>query len=149
VTLKSRLNNFAILKRRPELSLLQRWLWWESRRPLFNLMVGVAGILGSAVLLGTTAFIEFVLKKETILPDSPLFLILSVFLYGIGANLAYCLGFLAEWVVKAMRDEKTATTYAEISLFLGLLFSVVLTFGIPVLISAFGLGIRLIGITTN
>ena len=64
--------------------------WWESRRPAYNLAVGAAGTLSYAAV---SLFELLRFGKD---PTLPLGLIL---VYGIVANLFYCLGPLVDTIV--------------------------------------------------
>lgn len=57
--------------------------WWESRRPLYNLVVGSAGL----VTLGTVAYL---------LPGPPAMFVMFGLIYGTLANLCFSLGTLAD-----------------------------------------------------
>ena len=64
--------------------------WWESRRPAYNLAVGAAGLLSYAAI---TLFELLRFGRD---PTLPLGLIL---VYGILANLFYCLGPVVDTIV--------------------------------------------------
>jgi len=91
--------------------------WWESRRPAYNLAVGAAGLLSFAAI---SLFELLRFGKD---PTVPLGLIL---VYGILANLFYCLGPVVDTIV--MR--RWGRDYSEVgpSLFrYGFVFAVGLT----------------------
>lgn len=65
--------------------------WWESRRPLYNLAVGVTG-LG---VLGYSVGLELLLGNGLL--EVPL---IGVVAYGIAANVCYTLGPAAEMTIE-------------------------------------------------
>lgn len=65
--------------------------WWESRRPLYNLAVGVTG-LG---VLGYSVGLELLLGNGLL--EFPL---IGVVAYGIAANVCYTLGPAAEMTIE-------------------------------------------------
>jgi hypothetical protein len=102
-------------------SLFSTVMWWESRRPLYNIVVGLAG-LSSLFLLPMLG-----------VPHAGL-LICAIF-YGIFANVCYTLGTPAEMVAKACWKEK-AENYGPVLLTLGTIFSVLLTIAIQLIVIA-------------
>jgi hypothetical protein len=67
-------------------------------------------------------------------PDPPLFVVFGVFAYGIGANICYTGGWVAEIAGRKQRRGR-AGEFAEKTFALGLLFSVLLTLAPAVLIA--------------
>lgn len=61
--------------------------WWESRRPLYNLLVGSAGLL----TLSTAVFFE---------PGPPLMFAGFALVYGLMANLCYSTGVVADLLLR-------------------------------------------------
>jgi hypothetical protein len=111
-------------------SLFSIVMWWEFRRPLYNIAVGLAG-LPSLFLL------------KMLGEPMTAFVICAIF-YGIFANVCYSLGTPAEMVAKACWKEK-AENYGPVLLTLGTIFSVLLTIAIELIvisIVACGLMIR-------
>ena len=95
-------------------SLLSILMWWEMRRPLYNIAVGLAGLPSVFVLV--------------FLFGQPLMLVLiSALAYMFLANLCYSLGTPAESVARTFYKDK-AETYGPVLLTLGTIFSVLLTF---------------------
>lgn len=94
--------------------------WWECRRPLYNLVVGLAGLpsllIFSAFGLGQVA-------------------IFAALVYAFFANVCYCLGAPAEIVARVCLKEK-AENNAPVLLTLGTVFSVLLTVAIQLLVCA-------------
>lgn len=101
-------------------SVLATLLWWEFRRPLYNLAVGLSGLpsvlLLSAFGMGHTA-------------------IFAALFYAIFANVCYCLGTPAEMVARACWKDK-AENYGPVLLSLGTIFSIVLTIFLELLVCA-------------
>lgn len=92
--------------------------WWECRRPLYNLVVGLAGLpsllIFSAFGLGQVA-------------------IFAALVYAFFANVCYCLGAPAELVARVCWKEK-AGNYGPVLLTLGTIFSVILTVCLELLV---------------
>lgn len=119
----SKILNKIIDVPKEERSLLSIFLWWEWRRPLYNLAVGLAGL--PSVILITLCF------------GYPLIVtVASGLCYLLMANICYSLGTPAEVVAKACWKEK-AETYGPVLLTLGTIFSVLLTVAIEFLVLAF------------
>ena len=112
--------------RRTPLSSLR---WWESRRLLFNKVVGAAGL---GTLAGVSAF--FLLPPHTLGPFSPLAMLAVAAVYGVAANLCYSAGWLAELAARAVWGRR-APDVGPLLFRQGLIFSVGLTL-FPVLLIA-------------
>lgn len=104
-------------------SFLSILMWWELRRPLYNIAVGLAGL--------PAAFALIVLFGYSIQ---------LIFLEALGymflANVCYSLGTPAELVARTCYKDK-AETYGPVLLTLGTIFSVLLTFMIEFAVLAF------------
>lgn len=101
-------------------SLLAAFAWWEKRRILYNIVVGLAG-------MGIFAFIPVQLTDSWI----------GVFFYACIANLFYCLGFLLEVAARHyFKSDMDFTERRKTIFVLGLVFSVAVTVG---LVFLFGL----------
>jgi hypothetical protein len=118
------------VRRRP-LTLLG---WWESRRLLYNRVVGATGVFA---LLASTAMMTFVPHPDPL--DFRAMLMASA-VYGIAANVCYSLGWLLEMVALAIWG-RSAPRLGPLLFRQGLIFSVGVTL-IPVLIVAFSWVIR-------
>jgi len=103
--------------------------WWELRRLLFNLIVGVAGLLTC-----------FICVLSDCLPDPPIFAVLGIVVYALAANLCYTFGWVAEIVAVAFWKTR-ASSFGEISFALGIFFSALLTL-LPIPIFVLGALIR-------
>lgn len=101
-------------------SIFSTLLWWESRRPLYNLTVGLAG-LPSLLILSVVGMGHSV--------------IFAALFYAFFANVCYCLGAPAELVARACWREK-AESYGPVLLSLGTIFSVILTVFLELLVCA-------------
>lgn len=92
------------------------FMWWEGRRPIFNLLVGVFG-LPFAIILLLTGFMP------------PMMVVLGVIGYAFAANACYTLGPLAELVAAKIFGIERAKRLAPELLVLGLIFSILVTIG--------------------
>lgn len=111
--------------------------WWESRRPLYNLAVGSAGL----VSLATIALTDLNLPPDVGARGVPLGIIA---VYGVLANLAYCVGPLIDLLI--VRRWGNAYSAIGPTLFrYGFVFSVGLTL-LPVPISIVGWCVRMFGL---
>ena len=100
--------------------------WWEFRRIPFNLIVGATGVvtwlvIAAAAYMATPA----VGAEPDDFPES-FGVIFGVIAYGILANVCFTGGWVAEIVAKRIW-EKEIGAIAQITFFLGLVFSVLLT----------------------
>jgi hypothetical protein len=111
--------------------------WWELRRIPFNLVVGVAGIASCLIVGGVAAVSEALLGNVVWMPDSPLFALVWVLIYGLIANICYTGGWVAELIVKKTWPEDAAS-FPTISFSLGLIFSVLLTLCVGAILAAAG-----------
>ena len=109
--------------------------WWATRRLQYNLALVVAGVL---------AFICYVIVGSTLLPSDALFevTIFTTLFQGIGylfmigvANLFYFIGPISESIVSPSDPER----YRRICYQVGLWFSVILPFSVPVLLAVLAL----------
>jgi hypothetical protein len=105
--------------------------WWEARRIIFNLLVGLTGVIATGVflLIGRT----IVQPGEDF--EEPLALIGAVLVYGFMANVCYTLGWITElaWA----KDEPAKSQDFRVRAFrAGLIFSIALTTA-PVWIATF------------
>jgi len=96
--------------------------WWESRRPLYNALVGGAGF----VTLGTVALLA---------PAPPMVRLLGgSIVYAIAANLCYSLGPAADLLLRRALDDR-APAIGPVLFRYGLAFSLGLTLlPIPIMI---------------
>ena len=110
----------------PTRSAWQVIAWWEARRIPFNLIVGVTGILTSSVFL-TTAFISERLFGVPIgMPDPPIFAVLGVVVFAVGANVCYTGGWIVELIVRRAWPDQSEQ-FGTLTFTLGLLIAVVVT----------------------
>jgi len=104
-------------------SALSILLWWEWRRPLYNIAVGLAGlpsVIAIALFFGT----PFVVA------------VLCGLFFLFWANICYSLGTPAEMVARTCYKDN-ARTYGPVLLTLGTIFSVVLTIVLELIVLAF------------
>jgi hypothetical protein len=112
--------------------------WWESRRPLYNVAVGAAGV---ATILAATAI-------ELLPPDgSPVLipwavLARGVLAYGVLANVCYSLGAPADVLLRRVLGDRAAAVGPVLFRY-GFVFSLGLTL-LPIPIAAIGWVFRLI-----
>src|SRR5262245_59911820 len=134
-------------RREPLSSVLQIIGWWELRRPLDNLAVGLAGGI-CLLLVASIAFVSDRLVGEPFgVPDPAGLLLLAIAAYGLAANFFYTGGWVAE-LVALHTWPREAGSFATRSFALGLLGSVLLTLllgGLVALASAVAFVIALAG----
>jgi hypothetical protein len=113
-------------------------LWWEARRAPYNVIVGMVGLMTSAVMV-TIAFVCESRGGAPIgLPDPPAFALVGVLLYGILANVCYTGGWITELLVAKLWAVDTAR-FGPIAFILGTGFSVLVTLapaGLVVIVAA-------------
>lgn len=112
--------------------------WWEARRPIYNLLVGSAGILSCLVVVIDVLARSYLYHEEIGGPDPPIFVILWIVVYGVGANLCYTGGWLAELLVRRILPTQS-DRLAIVSFKCGVTFSVFLTLFPGFVFGAFGL----------
>jgi hypothetical protein len=104
---------------RQEKGLLYAFGWWEKKRILYNIVIFVTGIV-------TLYFTELF----RLLPTGDL--VVGIILWGLLANLAYCLGFFTEIAFKHyLKSSLDFTKGRQILFWLGVFISVLLTMAIP------------------
>lgn len=108
--------------------------WWEARRIPFNLVVGTTGIATSAAILATGFVSELTLGVPIGLPDPPIFAILGVVVFAVGANACYTGGWVGELLVRRAWPEESEQ-FGTLMFTLGLPFAVVVTLSPAVLIA--------------
>ena len=121
--------------------------WWETRRASFNLIVGSAGII-SCVTFGVVGLGDFFLFHGEFPAPNGLTLLAIIF-YGVVANLCFTGGWVVEILVRKLWP-KEADRFATSSLYVGLLFSTLLTLAPGIVAGAagvFGLVAHLFGVT--
>lgn len=100
--------------------------WWELRRIPYNLAVGTTGILTLAVVLLVAGIASEKFGEPLGLPDPPIIAVFAVIGYGIGANVCFTGGWIAEILVRRLWPERIGI-FGQASFFFGFVFSVVLT----------------------
>lgn len=104
--------------------------WWERRRPVYNLVVGVTGLVTLTTVMILMALSPGVHLTASLVP------LIGVVAYGVMANVCYSLGFVIELALELLWDGDIA----PVGPFLfrqGLLFSVGLTL-LPIMIAWIG-----------
>lgn len=84
--------------------------WWEWRRPLYNVLVGLCGLPGLLLLLH----------------KGWLFMLIPIGCYAIAANICYTAGATTELAARQLFNER-ARYYGPICFVLGTIFSMALT----------------------
>ena len=97
-------------------------MWWEARRPAYNVVVGLCGGLTIAVM----GLLFHVYGHH---------LLSGIVVYGIAANICYSIGAPAEMVAWLLWRDR-ATHVGPIFLSLGTIFSTALTLGIGLVMFA-------------
>lgn len=100
--------------------------WWELRRVPYNLVVGATGIFTCIVTLLVAGIASEIFGEPLGMPDPPIIAVIAVLAYGVGANVCFTGGWIAELLARKVWKER-AGHFAQISFSLGFLFSVVLT----------------------
>ena len=110
--------------------------WWESRRLMFNVCIGAAGVttIAATQLLGA-------LPPHGVIPNVGMFLFI-VPLYGVLANICYTLGAPADLLLRRFLGDRAATAGPVLFRY-GFVFSVGLTL-LPIPLAAIGWVIRLL-----
>jgi len=108
--------------------------WWESRRPVFNLCVGGAGLLS----LGTVALLQSLPPHPGTFP----FPWTGVVVYGVLANAGYTLGPATDLVLRRLLGDR-APAVAPALFRYGFVFSLGLTV-LPIPLAALGWLARLL-----
>ena len=112
--------------------------WWEARRPMYNLVVGSAGLLSCMVIAIDVAATAYMRRSEVAGPDPPIFVVFAALAYGIAANICYTCGWLTELVTRKISPGESERL-AIVSFKFGLGFSVLLTLVPGFIFGAFGL----------
>jgi len=117
-------------------------IWWELRRLPYNLVVGATGLVTGCITLLVAAMASWKFDEPLGLPDPPIFAVFAVFAYGIMANVCFTGGWMAEIIVRRAWGAR-AGAFGEITFFLGMLFSIILTL-VPAMIFTALLVLRLL-----
>jgi hypothetical protein len=105
-------------------------LWWESRRLLYNIVVGLTGIVTVGLLVANS----LIRGDGCGIPDPPLFALLLIIGYGVMANVCYTLGAFAEIVARVTMGKGSASKLGRTSFIVGLALSMILTIAPAVLV---------------
>ena len=137
-TLFDRLRGSLLCERAvPIGSALQAIGWWEARRVPFNLIVGSAGVVTTAVLLVISLGAYLLFESDFGIPDPPLFALFGVIFYAIVVNICYTGVWVVELAIRAVWPEQ-ADRFATLSLSLGLLLTVLVTLLPAIVVGAAG-----------
>jgi hypothetical protein len=131
-------SSFLFVRERPVADAKDVIAWWEARRPLYNLMVGLAGLLSCMVIASDLLATAYVRHAEVEGPDPPIFVVFGIVAYGVGANMCYTLGWLAELATRKILPGQSERL-AVLSFKIGLVFSVFLTLIPGFVFAAFGI----------
>jgi hypothetical protein len=114
---------FSDLPTRTELpSPSQIILWWEGRRALYNVAVGIVGFVSVAVLL--TLGRRVAGEQEPLF--SPFLLFVGILVYAVAANFCYTAGWVVELLLHK-RGGRNTERFANAAFKSGLGFSCLLT----------------------
>jgi hypothetical protein len=102
-------------------------MWWERRRPTYNLIVGITGLITLSVL----TVLSWLPPHTSFHPP-----LIAVILYGICANVCYSLGFCIEALLQRLWGEEVAPVGPTLFRH-GLVFSIGLTL-LPIAIGWIG-----------
>lgn len=105
-------------------------LWWESRRLLYNIVVGLTGVVTVGLLVANS----LIRGDDCGIPDPPLFALLLIIGYGVMANVCYTLGAFAEIVARVTMGKESASKLGRTSFIVGLALSMILTIAPAVLV---------------
>lgn len=100
--------------------------WWERRRIAYNVLVGLVGLITSAVMVMVAFTCESRGGAPVGLPDPPALAIVGVLVYGALANVCYTGGWITELLVVNFWDADTSR-FGPIAYTLGTGFSALLT----------------------
>jgi hypothetical protein len=115
--------------------------WWEGRRWYFNKVVGCVGIITCILMISCGVISEPLVGVPIGIPDPPILVPLAIIVYGIGANVCFTGGRIAECLLRSRRLVDT-NAFAVRAFRAGMKFSVILTL-IPAILSwlAFGFAV--------
>lgn len=100
--------------------------WWESRRLIYNVLVGAAGVTSVIIILMTGYVTEHMTGEAIGIPDPSFLAIIAVILYGLMANVCFTGGWILELLSRRLWGTR-AEAFGEIAFTWGLLGSVILT----------------------
>ena len=101
-------------------------LWWESRRLLYNLVVGTTGLISLVGCFASAVIGEAKFGGPVGLPE-PLFAFFGMFFYAVLANLCYTSGWIVELAAAHYWGQERSGHFGQVAFALGLLFSIALT----------------------
>jgi NhaP-type Na+/H+ or K+/H+ antiporter len=110
--------------------------WWESRRLVYNIVVGITGIVTVGLLVANS----LIRGDDCGVPDPPLFALLLIIGYGVMANVCYTLGAFAEIVARITMGTESASKLGRTSFIVGLALSTILTISPAILVPLLCLG---------
>src|ERR1035438_6919600 len=76
--------------------------WWETRRILYNFLVGLTGLIVSVLLLLNMLLDDYLFPDHSGEPGSFFVAVIGVLFYGIMANICYTGGWVAELLVRSV-----------------------------------------------
>ena len=94
--LKRLTNSVLFTREKPAESVKEVIAWWEARRPIYNLLVGSAGLISCMVAAIDVMASHCFHIGDGGLPNPPIFVLLGILFYGFAANFCYTGGWLAE-----------------------------------------------------
>jgi hypothetical protein len=112
--------------------------WWEARRPIYNLLVGSAGLFSCAVVAIDAIARSYLYHEPVGGPEPPIFVVIWIVIYAVGANFCYTGGWLAELVMRRILAAES-DGLAILGFKCGLAFAVLLTLFPGIVFGVFGL----------
>ena len=103
--------------------------WWESRRPLYNLAVGTAGVVSLSAMWLSAVLHPFPMPMD-FWPEG----LVVVGVYGLAANLCYSLGAPIDLVLRRILGDRAPAVSAAMFRY-GFVFSIGLTL-LPISVAA-------------
>jgi hypothetical protein len=100
-------------KIRQDLLILEMVQWWEKRRLLYNIIVGLVGSL----------IVFIVLQQHRYIPFSEI-LLFAILPYGIAANILYLAGWVMELLIRYYFKITLSSSVRQVLFWLGALISI-------------------------
>jgi len=119
-------SSVLFVREQPAASAREAIAWWEARRPVYNLLVGAAGLFSCIVAAVDVLASQYFQHGDARLPNPPHFVFLGMLSYGFAANICYTGGWLAELAIRKILPAQS-DRLAILSFKFGLAFSILLS----------------------